>query len=182
VARETVEERVGALPEAPTSPDASWAYLDLTMGVLHRQSAVLSELRTRASIVLSATGIIASLLGSEGLKHPHPAVPLYAALACLGFGILLCIAVLSPVTDHGTTGAGRIWQVTPTASEVAALADIKRGSGEDPGEAVPESLLTTFVTARFVNFDTIARRTNYFNVACVLLLCQLAAWAVVFLT
>jgi hypothetical protein len=182
VARETVEKRLGDLPDMPTSPGPSWAYLDLTMGVLHRQSAVLSELRSRASIVLSATGIIASLLGADGLKHPHPAVPLYAALAFLGVGILLCIAVLSPVHDHGVTGAGRRWQVTPTASEVAALAEIERGSSDDPGQPVPAALLTTFVRARFVNFDTIARRTNYFNLACVLLLCQLAAWAVVFLT
>jgi hypothetical protein len=170
------------LPEAPTSPRASWAYLDLTMGVLQRQSAVLSELRTRASIVLSATGIIASLLGAEGLKHPHPAGLVGAALAFLAFGLLFCIAVLRPVSDHGTSGRARQWQVTPTAGDVAALADVKRGSADGDGDAVPTSLLHTFVRARFVNYDTIALRTDYFNRACGLLFLQLAAWTGVFLT
>jgi hypothetical protein len=179
VAKQALIDKLKKLPAFPDSPAESRAYLDLTSSVLQRQSAVLGELRTRASIVLSATGIIASLLGSEGFKHPHPAVPLYGALACLGGGIVLCIAVLWPVSDEGTIGEGRQWQVTPTAGETALLAPLVSVSSE---EAVSADLLRAFVTARFVNYDTIARRTDYFNIACLLLLGQLAGWSVVFLT
>jgi hypothetical protein len=179
VAKRSVIERLDDLPAFPDSSAESRAYLDLTTSVLQRQSAVLGELRTRASIVLSATGIIASLLGAEGFKHPHPAVPLYAALACLGAGIVMCIAVLWPVSDSGTTGKGRQWQVTPTAGETALLAPLVSVGSEQP---VSADLLRTFVTARFVNYDTIARRTDYFNIACLLLLGQLAGWSLVFLT
>jgi hypothetical protein len=182
VPRESVQTKLAKLPAFPTSAAESRAYFDLTMTVLHRQSAVLAELRSRASIVLSATGIIASLLGAEGLKHPHPALPLYAALGCLGFGILFCIAVLWPVSDHGDPGNERGWQVTPTAQQVAGLAPYLPASAGGADAAVPGDLLEAFVSARFVNYRTIEARTRYFNTACVLLFFQLAAWSAVYLT
>ena len=174
MARKSLQDRIAELPDPPGSPAGSRAYLQLTMDVLRRHGSVLGELRTRASIVLTATGLVASLLGSEGLKHPHPAVPLYLALACLGAGILACIAVLWPVSDEGTIGGNRQWQVTPTPKQAVAIAEL------GPDGPVPEQVLQTLATARLVNYETISRRTTYFNAACVLLLGQLTAWVLVF--
>lgn len=64
-----------------------------------RQAAVLGELRTRASIVLTATSIVASLLGADALKRtdtfPLALLPAGALVA----GLLCCLAVIRPVHD-----------------------------------------------------------------------------------
>jgi hypothetical protein len=77
------------------------AFEQTTKG-LDRQAEVLDQLRTRTGIVLSATGIIASLLGSQALQGSYSLLLVIVALAATASGILLCIRVLWPVQD--TTG------------------------------------------------------------------------------
>jgi hypothetical protein len=62
-----------------------------TLRGLDRQATVLSELRQRASIVLSATGITTSLLGAAALQDGGLDVWVVAALAITTIGILLCV-------------------------------------------------------------------------------------------
>ena len=72
-----------------------------TMRSLERQSAVLSELRTRASIVLSATGIVASIVAPRVLIPRTPLALAIIAVALLALGLTACIAVLLPARDRG---------------------------------------------------------------------------------
>jgi hypothetical protein len=89
-----------------------------TLRGLDRQATVLSELRQRASIVLSATGITTSLLGATALQDGGLDVWVVAALAVTTIGILLCVWVLKPVRD---TGEGREWRVTVGGEELRGL-------------------------------------------------------------
>jgi hypothetical protein len=61
--------------------------------------------RQRASIVLSATGIVASLLGAVALRgsYSHPIALI--ALAVTAAGMVACIGVLWRVRDEGDLSA-----------------------------------------------------------------------------
>ncbi len=130
---------------------------------------MLSELRQRASIVLSASGIVASLLGASALEDGDPRVWIWAALAVTTVSILLCVWVLKSVSD---TGAGREWRVTVSADE---LRDIVAGRLRQ------DQVLEELMAARKTNFKTIAARSRVFLAACALLPLQIVCWALVLL-
>ena len=56
-------------PPVDVPVDVAAVLYDETTRLVTRQAAVLGELRTRASIVLTATSIVASLLGADALKR-----------------------------------------------------------------------------------------------------------------
>lgn len=159
---------------------------DHTIRALDRHTVVLSELRDRASIVLSATGIVASLFAPHGLTDPHPAGCVAAALLAAGSGLLCCIAVIWPVHDTGTMERQgnararlrqrpRAWKVTLGRFELGQLP-------WDSGEvAVLDAMVDALDPARLVNYRTIKARTRIFNAACVLLPVQIAFWVLVIL-
>jgi len=66
---------------------------DHTLRALQRQSTVLSELRSRASIILSAMGITASLFGSDALTSNAPGWLKAIALVLLALGLAACMLV-----------------------------------------------------------------------------------------
>jgi hypothetical protein len=136
-----------------------------TLRGLDRQATVLSELRQRASIVLSATGITTSLLGATALQDGGLDVWVVAALAVTTIGILLCVWVLKPVRD---TGDGREWRVTVGGEELRGLLQ---------GELQLPDVLDTLITARTSNFATIAARSRLFVASCALLPVQIVCWA-----
>ena len=142
---------------------------------LDRQTVVLGDLRTRASIVLSASGIIASILGAEGLKQPHPLELTVLALSALALGLLCCVRVLWPIRDRGGPPR-RKWRVTLTPTELRLMAD-----GASEAELL-ERVVQAFAPWRPVNYSTIAWRTRVFNCACVLLLVQIVLWAALLLS
>jgi hypothetical protein len=155
------------------SPGLRMAY-EHTVRALDRYAAVLAELRTRASIVLTATGIVGSTLGATALDHPHPLGPLIAGLAGLIGGIVACISVLWAIGDKA--GRGRQWQVTLSGETVKGLAD----SGEDE-EGVVRIVLDELTEARRLSYRTLATRNRRFQWAAWLLLGQILGWIAVLL-
>lgn len=139
--------------------------LQPTLRGLDRQAEVLSELRQRASVVLSATGISTSLLGAAALQEGGLDLWVLAALAATTIGILRCVWVLKPVRD---TGEGREWRVTVDGDELRKLLH---------GDLQMSDLVDTLITARSSNFATIAARSRVFVASCALLPVQIVCWA-----
>ena len=139
-------------------------------------------------MILSATGIIASLIASQALKGPHSSVLAVVALAATVVGVLLCVFVLWPAHDHGSLpGHGeplpvwnrwpsprerrrREWQVTVPPKATREL----RGAG-----AITNQLLDELQQARQANYTTLERRSTVFGWACVMLGVQLVLWTLV---
>jgi hypothetical protein len=143
-----------------------------TIRVLDRQAAVLSELRQRASIVLSGTGITVSLMGSGALKGSYSHGLALTALLATFLGITSCIAVLWPVSDKGSSAAERRWKVTASRMDIARLRS---------GKTSTSDLLDELDRARSCNYSTISARSKLFTAAAVLLLVQIMAWAALIL-
>jgi hypothetical protein len=150
---------------------------------LDRQAQVLSELRQRSSIVLSASGIVASLLGGQALRGDYNHVLAVGALVLTALGIVACIWVLWKVRDEGKmpteerkggelTGGKRNWKVTIPGDRLNLLA---------AGSISQLDVLDELRVARRVNFRTLKQRSRVFVAACVLLLLQLILWSVTFL-
>jgi len=150
---------------------------------LDRQGQVLSELRQRSSIVLSASGIVASLLGGQALRGDYNHVLAVGALVLTAVGIVACIWVLWKVRDEGDmpaeestggelTGGRRNWKVTIPGYRIKQL---------DAGSISKSDVLDELRIARRVNFRTLKTRSRVFVAACVLLLLQLILWSVTFL-
>jgi hypothetical protein len=159
-----------------------------TLRTLDRQAAVLSELRSRASIVLTATGIIASLFGSRALGLDAPGWLKGLALAAVALGLLACIFVLLPVHDGGPMPADprhprkrfgedrpRRWKVSPTIKELDAAVAL------ESEVAILESIVAKLIPARLLNYRTLKERSRALEWAGVLLLMQVLAWSAVLL-
>ena len=160
------------------------------MRLLDRQAVVLAELRTRASIVLSAVGIVTALMGSEALNGSHPhvvgVVGVVVALLSLVFGLHRCIVVLWPVGrgEPSTTRLGRImarlfkpesrdglkWQVALDST------DLQRWRYLDDA-TLRSRIFEQLSTRPEQNYQTIDRRTEAFNEGCAALIVQVLAWS-----
>jgi hypothetical protein len=160
--------------------------------LLDRQAVVLAELRTRASIVLSAIGIVSALMGTAALTgaHPHAAgiTGLVVALGSLVMGLRSCIVVLWPV------GRGE------PSTKLRRLRRLFRrhDDGYEWGVALlpkqlPEIMqLDNDATARWwlydmlksrpeINYRIIDLRTDAFNWACITLIAQVLGWSLALL-
>jgi len=116
-----MSERDSRQPEARTAVVAARLRYEHTLRSLERQSAVLTELRTRASIVLSATGIVASLVGPRALTSRTPLVLAVTALVLLARGLAACVAVLTGaygISSADALGYGIILQAVEIATAV----------------------------------------------------------------
>jgi hypothetical protein len=173
----------GALP--PNKVAARLRY-EHTLLSLERQATVLSELRIRTSFVLSATGIVASLLGPSALVRETPKSLVALALILVGTGLLCCIGVLWPVHDRGRLAdpdlprwrwqrGTRRWKLHPTIRELE-----KASVGEGEPEVL-DRISKLLGHARRVNYRTLELRSWLFNAACILFTAQLAAWASILL-
>lgn len=155
--------------------------IDQMLRGLDRNASVLSELRQRASVVLSASGLIASLFGAEALKGDYSRVLALAAVASTAAGMILCIAVLWRVSDQGRlptespdgtlVGGSRDWLVTISSARLRRIAR---------GEVGLDDLVDHLAIARRTNFRTLRRRSRQYIAACCFLLVQLTLWAAVF--
>jgi hypothetical protein len=144
---------------------------DQTQRALERQATILAEFRQRTSMILSATGIVASLLGATALRDGHPRGLMYAALAATALGIGLCLAALRSVND--TPGdPKREWKVTLSAEELEHL----RSGGSDLRD-----LAKKLEPCRTMNARTINRRGRLFWWASAALPLQLGLWSLVVL-
>lgn len=177
------DERLSA---ASGSVELARLRYEQTFRALDRHSTILNELRNRASIVLSATGIVASLVAPQALTDPYPAAWAVLALVASAGGLLSCIAVLWPVADKGRLEAGddrwvpwrrrpRAWKVTLGSEE------LKRLPWDEGERAVFDAIVGALEPARRVNHRTIENRTRMFNAACLLLPFQIAFWVLVIL-
>jgi hypothetical protein len=153
-----------------------------TLRSVDRHAAVLGELRGRASIVLSASGIIASLFGARVLSEKTPLWISIVALVWLGLGLLACLVVLAPAPDRSRRSwllAGRRrprrWKVTLSAGE------LERATSGGTEETALQNIIDLLTPARKVNYQTLERRTFAFNVACVALVVQIGFWAIALL-
>jgi hypothetical protein len=169
------------------------------MLIARRQAAVLDQLRARANIVLSATAIVSSLLATDVLRAPHPFGLVVSALATFGLGVGCCVAVLFPVRDGGplpcehklneinernASGRGKellpaglnracCWKVSLTTSDIRA---IRRGSDGNV-VAMDDEFSRILGDAAIVNRFMIGRRTDLFQIACILLVVQILLWS-----
>jgi hypothetical protein len=170
----------GATVQTPPPRRAAEFALEQMLLGLQRQANVLSELRQRAGLILSATGIVASLFGAQALKENYSRPLAVLAIISTALGIVACMSVLTRVTDkrHLPTDpedrTGRRWKVTLSWRELQEIA--VRGGALDA-----TSLVKDLTMARRVNYQTIKKRSFYFLCACWLLLLQLLLWASVFL-
>jgi hypothetical protein len=157
-----------------------------TLRSLERQSSVLAELRTRASIVLSATGIVASLIGPRALAEKTPLGLAIAALVMLTAGLLACIAVLWPASDRGKLAdpdlprwrwqrRHRHWKLNLTARELMQV------TARPTESEILDGMVDLLTPARRVNYRTLERRSWMFNSACILLVAQLGIWTSILL-
>jgi hypothetical protein len=142
-----------------------------TQRALDRQAVVLAEFRQRTSMILSATGIVASLLGATALKDGHPRELVYGALAATAIGIGLCLAGLRSVNDT-KDDAGREWKVTLSAEELNSHLD---------GKCDVRDLVRILEPWRKKNYATIKDRSRLFWWASAALPVQLGLWASVVL-
>jgi hypothetical protein len=166
-----IESHAMAGPSSKVPPGLRFAY-EHTLRALDRYATVLSELRTRTSIVLTATGIVVSTLGASALEDAHPLLPLVCGLVALTAGLAACIAVLWAIGDHGPN---RHWKVTISNERVRELA-----TREDESDLL-RSVVDELTEARRLSYTTLNRRTTYFQMACWLLGVQILAWAAVIL-
>lgn len=97
-------------PDAEPKVDVAYEHL---LRKLDRQASILSELSTRAGIVLTASGIVAGLFGAEVLRdrftHPFPwalaeAAGGLIALVALAGGLMACVDLLAPARDDPALG------------------------------------------------------------------------------
>lgn len=153
---------------------------DETKRVLDRQSTVLSELRNRANIMLTANAVVATLFASSVLGKDHALALEILALAAFALGIAACVAVLWPVHDYEAPGHPRQWQVTFNLQELVTFIE-----GTDSAEwrewTAPNPKPGKFQRARNLNWRTNKKRTRYLEAAGVLLVIQVGLWAAVVL-
>jgi hypothetical protein len=155
-----------------------------TLRALERQTTVLSELRSRASIILSAMGITASLFGARALQSHAPGWLKAIALVLLALGLGACMVVLSPVRDRGPMpadprnpgrrfgrGRARRWKVTPSAREV------REATSSHSERGILDGIVASLTPARRLNYRTLEERSLAFNAAVLLLVLQVAAWS-----
>jgi hypothetical protein len=155
-----------------------------TLRALERQANVLSELRSRASIILSATGITASLFGVTVLESHTPEWRKWLALSLVALGLLACIGVLLPVHDRGPMPAdprnpgrrvgrsrARRWKVTPSISE------LKEATAHGSEPAILDAIVVCLAPARRLNYRTLEKRSRALLAAAGLLLLQVCVWS-----
>jgi hypothetical protein len=177
--------------DPPVDGDPNGIAFEQTIKGLERQGDVLEQLRARTGIVLSATGIIASLLGAQALHGKYSLTLAIIALSSTTAGILVCVWVLRPAHDEDRlpqlgeklprwnrwpqpkANRRREWQVTIPRAQVRAL----RGKS-----TISDAMLDELELARNANYITIERRNKAFALACVILGIQLVLWAAVLLT
>ena len=104
--RESIASHVADLRAGPAPASRSereFVYRE-NIRVLERQSVILSELRTRANMLLAANGVVAAVFGASSLlaRHrPHPVALGVVAIAAFTLSEVLCVAVLWSVRDEG---------------------------------------------------------------------------------
>ena len=155
--------------------------------VLNRQATVLSELRNRASIVLTANTVATTLFAMSVLpKKSHLLALEILALAAFALGIGACIAILWAVHDEGEIHDPHDWpsfarwpskrrpcrwRVTFSIKEVI---DFLEATDNDSWEQMVHE---KFEFARATNHKTIDRRTSFLEWASVLLAVEILLWA-----
>lgn len=163
------------------------AYAQL-LRLLDRQAVVLAELRTRASVVLSAIGIVSALMGTQALTgaHPHPAgiIGLVLALGSLVVGLLFCIVVLLPVGRGEPSTLTKLlgplkpkdkereWRVALSPKQLPEIAQL---NDDDKARSRLYEALRDWPK---VNYNIIEGRTDAFNWACITLIPQVLGWSV----
>jgi len=156
-----------------------------------RDAAVLDQLRTRTAVLVTASGVVTSLMGQTALKAPHPLGLVIASLVAFAAGLAASLGVFWPAGDQGRLGPPdlsprgwrnrwrrrgreRRWKVTITRR------DFERRSNEHE-VALKRSLADLLYRAHRLNQFTIGRRTDLFGVAALLLGAQVLLWALVLL-
>lgn len=84
-----------------------------TIRGLDRQAVVLAELRARASILLSAAGIIAALLGADALKGQAPRWAAVPAIVVMAVGLALSAQAFprEVVRQYGEARTKNYWTI-----------------------------------------------------------------------
>lgn len=88
------------------------------------QSRSLDELRTRTGVLIAATSVVASFLGSEALKTTAFGPLTGLALVSFGVGLVACLAVLWPREWRFALGASILledWADEPRSGDAQAM-------------------------------------------------------------
>jgi hypothetical protein len=170
----------------PADADGSQSLrYEATTRVLDRQTAILSELRDRANILLAANAIVATLFGASALGKGHPLALEVLALVVFGLGIGACVAILWPIHDAGelvdpdqwhqhprwpSSNRPRKWRVVFDPEDVVTFV-------QSTDAAQVAQISQQFTLARGTNWATLARRTRFLIAASVLLALQIGLWS-----
>ena len=138
---------------------------DVSVRALERQERVVAELRARTSALLTASALVASLLGTRALsRHDHGFVALAGTASAIA-SIGLSVYVLLPRREVEFTISGRVLFEHFTGSE-ASLNDVYR------------ALVYWNANAWDANQEVIDRLTAWFVRACGLLVIAIVFWSV----
>jgi hypothetical protein len=155
---------VSALPE-PTNAHYELAY-DEARRALDAQERVVSELRTRAGILIAAAAITTSLFGGRALSSGDVGIAAWMAIGCFGVVGISVLAVLWPRTD---------WSFTINARRMIAIY-LESVDGPLPLPQIHRDLALHMSAANVANARQHATLVIVFRLGAVSLIGEVAAW------
>lgn len=156
---------------------------DRAQGEIGRQLTRIAEIRTIAGIVIAATSLVTSFLGSEAIElHRGSTVVSDLALGLLPLGLFFTCRALWPLRDFSAKGsaAALLGKVSSRLLRLS-LMDLVWRHGPSPGDLEGHDLgkaaeiLTGYVRD---NQRLLDRRANMLMAAIVVLMMQGVLWSV----
>jgi hypothetical protein len=144
---------------------ASEVLLAQARSQLARQEAAVDTLRTRATAVFSASGVVAALFASHLLSLANPSKWVYVAFAMLFVGVLVTIYVLVP----------RHMVFTEQLDDWWPWLDAAKGAN-DVDDAAAQGLAENLSTLWKLNQDPLRKIGKGFMILCIVFGLQVAAW------
>lgn len=132
---------------------------------LTRQEAAVDALRTRATAVFSASGVVAALFASHLLSLANPSKWVYVAFATLFVEVLATIYVLVP----------RHMAFTEQLDDWWVWLDEAKGTA-DVDDAAAQGLAENLSTLWKLNQEPLCKIGRGFMILCIMFGLQVAAW------
>jgi hypothetical protein len=182
----------GDRADAPQT-DPAWVSLEYehAKATLARDATVLDQLRTRASVVLSAMAIVASFVGTRTFDHAWLVGLSFGVIAC---GMISCMGVLWPARDRGPMPAPREsrsfredWLPFDRGKRrfksTLTVQNLREAHGAtDTPPSAELVAINLLVAAHLINTRTLNRRTDLFQLACGLLVLEVVVLILLVLT
>ena len=150
---------------------------------LERQRSRIAEIRTNAGVVIAATSLVGSFLGSTVIELEKGADAMAnVALVLLAVGLFLTSRALWPLRDESAKGTAEVWirKVPKLGERLVALSgtDLVWRSGLSPEALSGELQTATSKLTQYAvdNQNLLDRRANMLMAAIVVLTLQTIVW------